>query len=239
MSEVTIIDVSYWQRHDWMNYEVLAGQIDGVILRAAYGTAKDTRLDLHYQGFTRAGVPVGVYHYIIGNYPGSLQAETLKRAIDGKELKLGVWVDVEDRREGTRLTRNVTLDYVTAAEKFTQRPLGVYTGGYAWDELIGTPLLSNRLLWIANYGVSKPYLPRTGGWSNWHLWQHTDKGRLPGYPSSLDLNRFNGTRQDYERWINQEQTHPGQPETGTLETWALELDAWARSSGYTGIKPPQ
>jgi len=32
-----IIDISYWQKPELINYDKLAQQIDGVILRAAYG----------------------------------------------------------------------------------------------------------------------------------------------------------------------------------------------------------
>ena len=39
-----IIDISFWQDPDKINYDLLASQIDGVIIRAAYGTSKTRNL---------------------------------------------------------------------------------------------------------------------------------------------------------------------------------------------------
>jgi len=39
-----IIDISYWQQPALIDYDKLAGQVDGVILRAAYGVKADGQL---------------------------------------------------------------------------------------------------------------------------------------------------------------------------------------------------
>lgn len=39
-----IIDISYWQNPELINYDKLAQQIGGVILRAAYGLKADEQL---------------------------------------------------------------------------------------------------------------------------------------------------------------------------------------------------
>ncbi len=62
-----IIDISYYQSPVAINYDLIASQVSGVILRAAYGKWKDTAFDRHYAEFTARGVPVGAYHYIIGS----------------------------------------------------------------------------------------------------------------------------------------------------------------------------
>jgi GH25 family lysozyme M1 (1,4-beta-N-acetylmuramidase) len=195
---IKVIDISYWQQG--VNYAVLAPNIDGVILRAAWQNYKDTMFETHYAGFANHGIPVGVYHYITGYVSPRLQAEAFAAAIKGKELRLGLWNDVEEQREGLALTRAQVLEYHRIAEGLVGE-MGVYTSASKWDAIMRQPDLSSRKLWIANYGVLKPMLPRTGGWQSWWLWQYSDKGTLPGYHSSLDMNHFNGDKVAFDAWV--------------------------------------
>ena len=212
---IRIIDISYWQTPSLINYAELAKHISGVILRAAYSTSKDTRFDAHYMAFDDLGVPIGAYHYIVGSATPRGQAEALAAAIQGKQMRLGVWNDVEDQRHG--LTRDIVLAYHAEAERLIGE-MGVYTSAYKWDTIMGRPDLSNRKLWVANYGVSSPMLPRTGGWKAWWLWQYAEDGRLPGYDRKLDLNHFWGDEEYFYEWIGDpspEYPEPTLPE-GTM-----------------------
>ena len=83
MSEVVVIDISFWQQG--VNYAELAKHIDGVILRAAYSTAKDTMFETHYDAFRSLKVPIGAYHYIIGSSTPRAQAEAFAQATNGTE----------------------------------------------------------------------------------------------------------------------------------------------------------
>ena len=69
-----IIDISYYQPPTAIDYDKLASSVAGVILRAVYGKWKDTAFDRHYAEFTRRGLPVGAYHYIIGSASMAEQA---------------------------------------------------------------------------------------------------------------------------------------------------------------------
>ena len=177
-----IIDISFWQTPNSINYDVLAAQIDGVILRACYATSKDTTFDRHYAEFISRGVPVGAYHYLIGNAGIAGQATAFCNAILGKTLDLGLWIDVEDIREGTRIYRNHVLDF---AERLPEA--GIYTSKSRWSEIMGGTYLNDRKLWVAAYGYSKPPMPT--GWSDYHLWQYSSEGRLAGYAGNLDMNK--------------------------------------------------
>lgn len=203
---IKLIDISFWQQG--INYPLLSENIDGVILRAAYGVWKDTWFDRHYDSFAACKVPIGAYHYIVGNLTGVEQAEAFAASIEGRELLLGIWNDVEDTRPETALTPQVVLDYHEHAEALTEMEMGVYTSASKWDMIMRSKVLSSKKLWIANYGVLTPALPKTGGWPSWWLWQYTDRERLPGYGSSLDGNRFNGSRQQYFEWIGIEDEEP-------------------------------
>lgn len=200
-NDLVILDISYWQDHNKIDYDKLSENIDGVILRGTYGIWKDTRVDIHYKNFHDRGVPVGSYAYLIGNYTGQQQAKAFYEAVADKELRMEAWADIEDRRPGTTLTRYVADSFVAEVDRMLNKVTNDYTGPYAWKEIMKTGGHSHRKLWIANYLVNSPRMPIGGDWDTWWLWQYTDRGRHPGYPSSLDTNRFNGSNQKWNDWV--------------------------------------
>ena len=92
--------------------------------------------------------------------------------------------------------------------------LGIYTSQYMWDTSIGSPVLGKYKLWVANYQVEKPNLPKKGLWEDWWLWQFTNKGRLDGVGVNLDLSYFNGSQDEFEEWTG--------IEIPTEKVWSLE-----------------
>ena len=175
-----------------------------MILRACYGKWEDTAFEAHYLAFTRRGVPVGAYHYIIGSVSMAEQAAAFGQAIGAKDLRLGCWIDVEDTREGTRLSRQQVRAYAAL-----QPDMGIYTSKGAWNAIMGSTYLNDRKLWVAHY-TTNPYPLLPTGWDNWWLWQHTSSGRLNGYAGNLDMSRFSGTDAEYAAWVGGEV--PAEPE---------------------------
>jgi len=200
-----IIDISFYQAPSAIDYDLLAANVSGVILRAAYGKWKDTAFDRHYQELAQIrGVPVGAYHYIIGSVGIQEQADAFNVAVGLKDMQLGCWIDAEDTRAGTRLSRQNVLEY---AER--QPDMGIYTSKGAWATIMGGVYLTDRKLWVAHY-TANPYPLLPQGWDSWWLWQFTSSGRLPGYAGNLDTNRFNGDDADFAAWIGIEL--PEEPE---------------------------
>ncbi len=186
-----IVDISYWQQG--IDYDKFANAISGAILRGAYGIWKDTMFETHYKELYSRGVPIGSYHYIIGNYTGLAQADIFNQVVAGKELKLGLWNDVEDRRISTGLNANVVMEYHGNIEIMTKRQVDIYTGQYAWYEIMGKYAYKygDRKLWMSWPMASQPPMPIGSSWTTWLLWQYTYKGRIDGYYSDVDCNYFN------------------------------------------------
>ena len=197
-----ILDISFYQAPSAINYDTLAANVSGVILRAAYSTYKDTAFDRHYSEFNSRGVPCGAYHYIIGNADITAQANAFNTAIDGKDLRLDCWMDVEDTRSATHLHRQNVLDYAAL-----QPDMGIYTSKGAWNAIMGGIYLNGRKLWVAHWTKNiYPLLPR--GWDSWWLWQYTSTGRVAGYNGNLDMSRFYGDEADFQKWIGEEAPAP-------------------------------
>ena len=192
-----IIDISFYQNPDAIDYDLIAANVSGVILRAVYGIWKDTAFETHYRELTARGVPVGAYHYIIGSAGIQGQAAAFNLAVGLKDMRLGCWIDVEDTRDGTRLYRQQVLDYAAL-----QPDMGIYSRKSAWTEIMGGVYLNDRKLWICDINNNLyPLLPQ--GWNNWWLWQFTHTGRLPGYSGNLDCNRFYGDDADFAAWVGE------------------------------------
>jgi GH25 family lysozyme M1 (1,4-beta-N-acetylmuramidase) len=201
-----IIDISFWQAPLRIDYDKLADQVDGVILRAAYGTSKDIHFDQHYAELSARGVTLGAYHYLIGSQSMSRQAVAFATFLDGKQLTLDTWMDVEDIRSGTRLYRNQVLEYAALVPDS-----GIYTSRSRWHEIMGGAYLTDRKLWVAHYTTaSQPLMPV--GFDSYWLWQHTSSGRLDGYAGNLDMNRFGGSEQEWLAWIGEEEEPEPEPE---------------------------
>ena len=189
----TIIDISYYQDPNKIDYDQLAAQVDGVIIRSSYGTGAkewkgkpDTAFNRHYQELTKRNVPVGCYHYLVEYETVDAQLAIVKLALDGKDFPLGIWNDVELESGAPALTRKTVIEYMTKAEAIFGE-LGVYTGAWCWNPIMGTSNpYSSRRLWVASYSTS-PYIPI--GWKDYWMWQYTSSGRLNGYAGNLDMNR--------------------------------------------------
>ena len=237
-----IIDISFWQAPLRIDYDKLASQVDGVILRAAYGTSKDIHFDQHYAEFSARGVPLGAYHYLIGSQSMSRQAVAFATFLDGKQLTLDTWMDVEDIRSGTRLYRNQVLEYAALVPDS-----GIYTSRSRWHEIMGGAYLTDRKLWVAHYTTaSQPLMPV--GWQGYWLWQHTSSGRLDGYAGNLDMNRFGGSEQEWLAWIGEEEELEPEPEPDE-PLFQARVYSWATpyvnvraepslSAGKVGFKYP-
>jgi GH25 family lysozyme M1 (1,4-beta-N-acetylmuramidase) len=210
-----IIDISWWQDPALIDYDALAGIIDGCILRSAYATWVDRRFEIHYRELHDRGVLLGCYHYITGDQSPVAQVNTLKAAISGYDLPLGMWCDVEDTRSGTGLYRGLVDAYLDKAdEQLGQQE--IYTSMSKWDTIMRVGYHNHRKLWVAHYtSAPNPLMPRTGNWDSYWLHQFTSKARLDGYDrGGLDNSRYNGSEIE---WYSQFGMTPPPSEEPTAE----------------------
>jgi len=200
---IKLIDISYWQSPESIDYLALSKQVDGVILRAAYGTWQDKVFLTHYDRLVKLGIPLGAYHFIVEYKTAQEQANLFWNAVNGKDLKLGYWCDVELENGATPLTRKTVDTYINSLEGRGMSNIGFYSSRYYWDSIMRTDPYKNYKLWVAHYGATSPLLPATGGWKSYWLWQYTSQGRLAGYNGNLDMNYFWGGANEYNAWVGE------------------------------------
>jgi GH25 family lysozyme M1 (1,4-beta-N-acetylmuramidase) len=114
-------------------------------------------------------------------------------------------IDVEAPGDGagtvtypaSEVVRRLTVCARAIQSAIGRAPL-IYTYPSAWAELTNDSrsFANTNPLWIASYGVESPRLP--GGWTDYLLWQYTDRGTVPGIDRIVDRDRFNGTLDDLD-----------------------------------------
>ena len=203
-----IIDISSYQSPAKINYQKIASQVSGVILRAAYGNRPDTKFEEHYAKFSALGVPIGAYHYICEYVSAETQVNALAQ-MQGKRLGLGFWVDVEIEPNAEKLTSAMVLRYIGVLNSRGIDWEGVYTSQWMWKQIFGqSNPITNKKWWVADYtwysrNVRKSPLLPYGVNKAW-IWQYTSSGRLDGYGDVLDVNDFMGTEAQYQEWIHRD-----------------------------------
>ena len=144
-----------------------------------------------------AGLIRGTYHYADPSRPAAPPAIFYATIVLGQNgiLDLPPVLDFEHSGGlGPRALAAWAREFFATLEPLTGRKTILYTYPNFWNTAMGgTREFADHPLWIASYnGRSAPQMPR-GGWRTWRFWQYTSSGRLPGVPTRVDLNRYNGS----------------------------------------------
>lgn len=184
------IDVSQWQGS--ISYrQVKNAGIKIVYIKAGEGDRfVDPYFERNYTQARRAGLNVGLYHYVTARTVSDArrQAHFFASLVNEKRVQCRPAMDFEQVGGLTKKEVNrIAKVYMRQLHRLTgYRPV-VYSNAYdthtLWDAS-----LSRYPLWIADYGRKSPYT--TGAWHSWQGFQYSDKGRIPGIRGLVDLDRF-------------------------------------------------
>jgi len=177
-------DISDYQRG--LDVALLkAAGADFVILKLGYGTTvTDACFPAFYNAARRCGLAVGAYYYSLA----TTEAEAIRdaqRALSiagGRELPLGIYMDVEERAQ--LALRDSELTAVVKAFCDTIRAAGYAPGAYGsagnlWAKVGPAYLGEDVLVWAAYWAKNQPPMPCD-------LWQNTDQAHVSGYAGHLD-----------------------------------------------------
>lgn len=195
--KIKIVDISKWQggQIDW---DELARNTTGVIIRATYGTTVDPYFNAHYAEASARGMHVGAYGYATwrGKSPDAQdnaedEARALIVATEGKELPLGIWYDIEYEDSITRNGPGVITGAAVAAVDIIRRHrpddiVGLYGSLAFFARKYIHGMIQDIPKWIAAYGTKK-YEAQVLAWDP-YIWQYSGSGNLPGCAVKIDLN---------------------------------------------------
>lgn len=233
----TIIDISKWQctaddskLFDFDVYETSDGIF--IITKASQGTVIDLRYNYYQTEIISRKIPAGAYHFgdtyysakesarFFANQCIHLEKNKIPGVKSGKKITK-FWLDVERvgfERYSKTYNRTWIREFLAEWDSITDLKIGIYTSKNAWETYIAPmPEIHERDLWVANYGVLLPKIPKD--WSDykctWLFWQFCANCTTCGscgidYGAasiSIDSNKFNGIIDQFNDWLLEEEEH--------------------------------
>lgn len=205
--EIHGVDVSHYQ--GTIDWQTLSQQgLDFAVIKATEGSTHiDDRFDENWQAAEQTHLYLGAYHFFSFDSEGDRQAASYIETVGSLDGKLAPVVDVEyygtkksnppERAEVIKKLKDL-LD--TLEQHYQIKPI-IYTtftvyNDYIKGEFEGYPL------WVRSI-----YCPPAVLFGNkWSFWQYMDTAMLDGYVGDqkyIDVNVFNGTREDLEELVIQ------------------------------------
>lgn len=151
----------------------------------------------------RRGMVVGTYHFFNTRTSGAAQAAHFLRRSVVSKYDLPPVLDVEPseaqilRMGGDEKLFKEVKDWLQVVEKRTGvRPILYVSQQFVNKHLSLAPAeLRNYDVWVARYGEFKPYVRLLH-------WQLTPYGRVQGITGDVDINVYNGTREQFEHYLH-------------------------------------
>jgi lysozyme len=188
-TQVQGIDVSHDQQTVSWPAVVQAGYVFTFIKATDGETYVDPDFAQNWAGAKAADLLRGAYHFFRAEDSPQAQVDLFWKTVGGNgELPLVVDVEESMGVSAPTLISNLT-QFLEELQQASGRTPMIYTGPGFWNGL-GTTAFGGYPLWVAEYGVSQPTVPK--GWASWAFWQHSESGTVPGIQGAVDLNVFNG-----------------------------------------------
>lgn len=194
---ITGIDIS--SHNSKVDFQkVTNDSISFVYLKATEGVSfKDPNFEKNYEGAINNNIPVGAYHFFRFDMNGTLQAKHFLKNISNKLFDLPIAIDVEDASNPTTDIDIVIkrlkdfIDYIDA----DKNKILIYTNLNGYNKYIRNNF-DNCLLWICRF--SKP-----SSEIKWQIWQYSHWGEVDGISGEVDLDVFNGNKDDFQNFIGE------------------------------------
>ncbi len=188
------IDISHHQGLiDWdalVRDHVADYPIQFVFMKATEGgDHSDDAFVRNFEEAGRRGIIRGAYHFFSPRTDPAKQADFFIRTVKLTKGDLPPVLDIEvsGKKSPAELQKSVRIWLDKVEGHYGVKPI-LYTSYKFKNKYLSHPDLDRYPYWIAHYYVDS--VKYTG---QWHFWQHSDIGTVPGIKEDVDLNVFNGT----------------------------------------------
>lgn len=175
------------------------GKVDFVYIKATEGrNYVDKNFSINYKNARKNDIPVGAYHFFKFHAPGAEQAGNFLKAIRGKKFELPLVLDVEEWGNRPPFNEDAIVKEITAFVAIVEKCVNARMVFYS-NESSYRRYLEGRFdnpIWICSFNP-KPKIDK-----KWLFWQHSHRGKFPGAEGWVDLNTFNGSRVEWEKFMN-------------------------------------
>ena len=190
------IDVSHHQGNiDWAR--VKSSGIQFAYIKATEGAEfKDGEFIRNWNAAAAADLKHGAYHFFHLEISGEKQAANFIATVPDDANALPPVIDLEfsghnkDRRPATEaFLRDLSSFWDAIVSRYRKIPVVYTASDFQKQYLAQMPV---ERLWIREIVTSPP--------PSWTIWQFSSRGRVHGVPGFVDLNVFNGTLVDFEKF---------------------------------------
>ncbi|MFZ5819089.1 MAG: SH3 domain-containing protein [Chloroflexota bacterium] len=203
-------DVSFYQDEpstpQGIDFVKMRQNAEFVIIRAGQNLWVDSDFKANWAAAKKAGLPRGAYWFYDSRADPKRQAELWVEQFEGDFGELPLFADFEESYNGPYKGWRKWYDFLERLKQLVgQKEIFIYTAYYYWRDNAPNATSDPQSLeyfhqyplWIANYGATKPSVPKPWGENEWLFWQYTETGdgKLYGVESKgIDLNYFNGDK---------------------------------------------
>ena len=193
------IDVSRHQHSiDWQAVSQVKHNdvtISFAFIKASEGrTVVDEYFKENWREARESGLLRGAYHFFRPHLTAEEQASLFFRMVPRLEKgDLPPVLDIEMRGScpAAKLKKKLKRFLVLTEKRYGMTPI-IYTNFGFYKHFLTGREFSKYPLWIAHYQTPDLNYKL----SNWHFWQHSDRGRVNGIRGTVDFNVFNGEADD-------------------------------------------
>lgn len=192
------IDISHHQKRIEWDSVAVQKEVDFVFVKATEGSDYvDTMFTRNWEDLNRVGIKRGAYHFFRAYGCGYDQAQHFLSTVRMSPGDLVPVLDVEtlDGVSPETLRTEVGIWLQTVEMCLNVKPI-IYTNQKFYDRFLSQGGFKHPL-WIARYSDEQPLL--TDG-RMWHFWQFTNSGCVDGISEKVDINAFNGTEEELNRY---------------------------------------
>lgn len=178
--------------------QVADSGVDFVWIKASEGeTVRDSRFRENFDKANKAGLRVGAYHYFRFDCDGVMQAMNLCQALDDRFPDMGVAIDVEEESNAVGIDNESILDNIFTMIDYLQLrgySIVLYSNkegflDYFHDRFAQYPI------WLCSFTDFSP-----ADDIDWTFWQYSHTGKVPGIDGNVDLDVYDGSREDFDRF---------------------------------------
>lgn len=176
---------------------VAAAGIEFALIKATEGHSfKDRNFTDNFTRARKAGLKVGAYHFFRFDCTGYMQALNLLHSVRGRDPDLPLVIDVEEwTNPRDHTTRDVLLRLQAMVNTLEAHGYEVmlYSNKDGFERFI-SERFAHYPLWICSMTGSPDA-------SRLRIWQYTHTGHVDGVTGHVDINTFNGSRDQWTRWL--------------------------------------
>jgi lysozyme len=201
------IDISsHQQQIDWVQLD--RSTIDFIVMKATEGgNFQDSRFQTNWQHARQQGTIVGAYHFFTFCKSGREQAQNYINTVPKEPKTLPPIIDLEFsgncRTQPTSAALTTELNtFIEIVKKFYRKQPILYVTHEFYDRYLYNREIAQSI-WISDfYSFNK--LPILADGKQWLFWQYSERGRIAGIATLVDLNVFNGDKIQFDRLVNAE-----------------------------------